>query len=54
MIGPGDAEVGAAALAAAHAAVAKLVAAGTPRKAAAEVVSELTGMSRNDLYRDGL
>ena len=54
VIGPGDAEVGAAALAAAHAAEAKLVAAGTPRKAAAEVVSELTGMSRNDLYRDGL
>ena len=33
------------------AAVADLVAAGTPRKIAAEVVSRLTDMSRNDLYR---
>src|SRR3954469_5528134 len=33
------------------AAVAELVAAGTPRKIAAEVVSRLTDMSRNDLYR---
>ena len=32
-------------------AVAELVAAGTPRKVAAEVVSRLTGVSRNDLYR---
>jgi len=33
------------------AAVAELVEAGTPRKIAAEVVSRLTDMSRNDLYR---
>src|SRR5215210_6253129 len=36
------------------AAVADLVAAGTPRKIAAEVVSRLTDMSRNDLYRQTL
>jgi 16S rRNA (cytidine1402-2'-O)-methyltransferase len=39
---------------AAEAAVADLVAAGTPRKAAVEVVSRLTDMSRNDLYRSSL
>jgi 16S rRNA (cytidine1402-2'-O)-methyltransferase len=33
------------------AAVAELVAAGTPRKVAAEVVARLTDMSKNDLYR---
>ena len=33
------------------AAVADLVEGGTPRKLAAEVVSRLTDMSRNDLYR---
>jgi 16S rRNA (cytidine1402-2'-O)-methyltransferase len=36
------------------AAVAELVGAGTPRKVAAEVVSRLTDMSRNDLYRGTL
>jgi 16S rRNA (cytidine1402-2'-O)-methyltransferase len=36
---------------AAQAAVAELVAAGTPRRIAAEVVSRLTDMSRNELYR---
>jgi 16S rRNA (cytidine1402-2'-O)-methyltransferase len=35
-------------------AVAELVAAGTPRKVAVEVVSRLTDMSRNDLYRGSL
>ena len=35
-------------------AVAELVAAGTPRRVAAEVVSRLTGASRNDLYRGSL
>jgi 16S rRNA (cytidine1402-2'-O)-methyltransferase len=35
----------------AAAAVATLVAAGTPRKAAAEVVSRLSGTPRNELYR---
>jgi 16S rRNA (cytidine1402-2'-O)-methyltransferase len=39
---------------AAFAAVADLVAAGTPRRVAAEVVSRLTDMSRNDLYRGTL
>ena len=36
------------------AAVAELVAAGTPRRVAADVVARLTGMSRNDLYRGSL
>lgn len=40
--------------AAALAAVAELVAAGTPRAAAAAVVARLTGISRNTLYRDTL
>ena len=39
---------------AAAAAVAELVAAGTPRKAAVEVVSRLTDIARNDLYRGSL
>jgi 16S rRNA (cytidine1402-2'-O)-methyltransferase len=38
----------------AAAAVADLIAAGTPRRAAAEVVSRLTDVSRNDLYRGSL
>jgi 16S rRNA (cytidine1402-2'-O)-methyltransferase len=38
----------------AGAAVAELVAAGTPRRAAAEVVSRLTGVARNELYRGSL
>jgi 16S rRNA (cytidine1402-2'-O)-methyltransferase len=40
--------------AAARAAVADLVAAGASRRTAAEVVSRLTGASRNALYRDSL
>ena len=36
------------------AAVAELVAAGVPRKRAAEVVSRLTGVARNRLYRGSL
>ena len=39
---------------AARAAVAELVAAGTPRGVAAEVLARLTDMSRNDLYRGSL
>ncbi len=35
-------------------AVAELIAAGTPRRAAAEVVARLTGVPRNRLYRDSL
>jgi 16S rRNA (cytidine1402-2'-O)-methyltransferase len=38
----------------ARAAVAELVAAGAPRRVAAEVVARLTGTSRNELYRDSL
>jgi 16S rRNA (cytidine1402-2'-O)-methyltransferase len=38
----------------AHQAVADLVAAGTPRGVAAEVVARLTDTSRNDLYRGSL
>jgi 16S rRNA (cytidine1402-2'-O)-methyltransferase len=40
--------------AAARTAVAELVAAGTPRGVAAEVVAQLTGSSRNELYRASL
>jgi 16S rRNA (cytidine1402-2'-O)-methyltransferase len=40
--------------AAARTAVSELVAAGTPRGVAAEVVARLTGSSRNELYRDSL
>ena len=35
-------------------AVAELVAAGTPRRAAVDVVARLTGLARNTLYRDSL
>ncbi len=38
----------------AHAAVAELVDAGTPRRAAADVVARLTGLARNELYRGSL
>jgi 16S rRNA C1402 (ribose-2'-O) methylase RsmI len=38
----------------AAAAVAELVAAGTPRRVAAEIVSRLTDVARNDLYRASL
>lgn len=41
-------------LEAAHAAVAELVAAGTPRRVAAEVVARLAGASKNTLYRASL
>jgi 16S rRNA (cytidine1402-2'-O)-methyltransferase len=56
VIGPGAPDGGELACAAAEArqAVTDLVDAGTPRKAAAEVVARLTGVSRNDLYRSGL
>ena len=40
--------------AAARAAVVDLVAAGAPRRAAAEVVARLTGVARNALYRENL
>jgi 16S rRNA C1402 (ribose-2'-O) methylase RsmI len=38
----------------ASAAVAELVAAGVPRRQAADVVARLTGLSRNALYRESL
>jgi len=46
--------VAAADPAAAADAVAQLVAAGLPRRQAAEVVAGLTGVSRNRLYRTSL
>ncbi len=49
----GGAELAAAAEEAARA-VSDLVAAGTPRKTAAEVVARLSGVSRNALYRSSL
>ena len=51
VIGPG---VAAAPVADAAQAMADLVAAGTPRRVAAEVVSRLTDTSRNGLYRESL
>jgi 16S rRNA (cytidine1402-2'-O)-methyltransferase len=50
VVGPAAGEARDAEEAAALAAVAELVAAGTPRRAAADVVSRLTGVSRNRLY----
>jgi len=54
VIGPGAADAGPAAVAEAQQAVADLVAAGAPRKVAAEVVSRLTRVTRNELYRSTL
>jgi 16S rRNA (cytidine1402-2'-O)-methyltransferase len=54
VIGPGAGSRSRSAEAAAFVAVAELVAAGTPRRVAAEVVSSLTDVSRNDLYRGTL
>ncbi len=57
VIGPdlsATSEEGAVSAAEAGAAVERLVGAGTPRKVAAEVVSSLTGVSRNELYRSSL
>jgi 16S rRNA (cytidine1402-2'-O)-methyltransferase len=56
VVGPGERggdELAAAAEEAARA-VSDLVAAGTPRKTAAEVVARLSGVSRNALYRSSL
>ncbi len=54
VVGVGGAPSGAGDADAARAAVADLVAAGTSRRTAAEVVARLTGMSKNDLYRSTL
>jgi len=48
VLGPGEEERD---LPGALEAVAELVAAGIPRRQAADVVSRLTGASRNELYR---
>jgi 16S rRNA (cytidine1402-2'-O)-methyltransferase len=54
VLGPGPGGLAAASLVAARSAVADLVAAGASRKAAAETVSRLSGVSRNELYRSSL
>jgi 16S rRNA (cytidine1402-2'-O)-methyltransferase len=54
VVGAGGGGADEEALRSALAAVAELVAAGTPRGAAAEVVSRLTGAARNELYRGSL
>jgi 16S rRNA (cytidine1402-2'-O)-methyltransferase len=54
VVGGGDASEAASETEAALGAVADLVAAGTPRRVAAEVVGRLTGVSRNALYRRSL
>jgi 16S rRNA (cytidine1402-2'-O)-methyltransferase len=56
VLGPpgGASDRGGAGLAAAAGAVAELVAAGTPRRLAADVVARLTGVPRNALYRGTL
>ena len=54
VIGPSTTAADAVATVAAVAAVVELVAAGTPRRVAANVVAGLTGISRNTLYSDSL
>jgi 16S rRNA (cytidine1402-2'-O)-methyltransferase len=54
VIGPTEAGVSAAEEGNALAAVSELVAAGLARRAAADVVARLTGVSRNSLYRGSL
>jgi 16S rRNA (cytidine1402-2'-O)-methyltransferase len=54
VVGAGDAPGTSSRADEARAAVTELVAAGTPRRAAAEVVARLTDMSKNDLYRSTL
>jgi 16S rRNA (cytidine1402-2'-O)-methyltransferase len=54
VVGPGAGGPDGAALSEAQQAVSDLVAAGAPRKAAAEVVARLTGVPRNELYRSTL
>jgi 16S rRNA (cytidine1402-2'-O)-methyltransferase len=54
VLGPEPVRPDAAAAEDAARAVGELVASGTPRKVAAEVVSRLTDVSRNELYRSSL
>jgi 16S rRNA (cytidine1402-2'-O)-methyltransferase len=54
VLGPGGIGGGSGALDDSLHAVEELVAAGTPRKTAVEVIARLTGVSRNKLYRSSL
>jgi 16S rRNA (cytidine1402-2'-O)-methyltransferase len=54
VFGPAAAGAGDSEAEVAEAAVAELVAAGTPRRTAADVVARLTGIARNRLYRGSL
>jgi 16S rRNA (cytidine1402-2'-O)-methyltransferase len=54
VIGPSEVAAASAAESDAAAAVGELVAAGIPRRAAADLVSRLTGLPRNPLYRHTL
>ena len=54
VVGAGADELDEALFAEAKRAVSDLVAAGTPRKTAAEVVARLTGVPRNELYSASL
>jgi 16S rRNA (cytidine1402-2'-O)-methyltransferase len=54
VLGPAAVDIDGRGAAAAEHAVSDLVAAGTPRKVAAEVVARLTGVPRNVLYRTSL
>ena len=54
VIGPAVADVGEPEVDAAIAAVAELVAAGVPRKRAADILARVSGVSRNALYRGSL
>jgi 16S rRNA (cytidine1402-2'-O)-methyltransferase len=54
VVGPAEAADAGAGEDEALAAVAELVAAGVPRKGASEIVSRLTGVARNKLYRGSL
>jgi len=54
VLGPADEQPADGGDDAARAAVADLVAAGAPRRVAADVVARLTGVARNTLYRDSL
>ena len=54
VVGPGETAAGAGDESAALAAVVELVAAGVPRRQAADVVARLTRVSRNSLYAESL
>jgi 16S rRNA (cytidine1402-2'-O)-methyltransferase len=54
VIGPAASDVGAADVDAAIAAVTELVAAGVPRKQAADILARVSGVPRNTLYRGSL